>query len=319
MPYSPPFTISSKAVNLISDISIRLTCIQMEGGAPSPSLRRVCRLRSINSSLAIESNTLSLEQVTDVIDGKRVLGNPREIQEVRNAFECYDLIPSTDPCSIDDLLMTHGIMMKYLLDDAGRFRSSGVGVFSEEGLVHMAPPADLVPKLMSDLLGWLMESDDHPLIKGCVFHYEFEFIHPFSDGNGRMGRLWHTLILSKWMEALIWVPVESVIRERQSEYYDAISRSTSIGNSGPFIDFMLEALRDALDDLPHSPDPTEGLSKTEMTVLGMIRDGRFMTVDAAADQLGLSARTVSRILATLKERGLIVRTGSDKKGSWKAV
>lgn len=319
MPYCPPFTISSKAVNLVSEIIIKLTSIQMEGRTPSPKLRRVCRMKSINSSLAIENNTLSMEQVTDVIDGKRVLGNPREIQEVRNAFECYDLIPSTDPYSIDDLLKIHGIMMRYLVDDAGKFRSSGVGIFSEEWLVHMAPPANLVPELIGDLFRWLAESDDHPLIKGCVFHYEFEFIHPFSDGNGRTGRLWHTLILSKWADALAWVPVESVIKERQNEYYEAIGRSTSLGDSGPFIDFMLEALRDAMDNMPHTIEHMDGLTRTEVAVFNMIRDGMFVTIDAAAEDLDVSARTVSRALASLKEKGLIVRTGSDRKGSWKVA
>ncbi len=279
----------------------------------------MCRLRSIHSSLAIENNTLSLEQITDIIDGKGVLGNPREIQEVRNAFECYDFMPSADPNSIDDLLRIHGIMMRYLADDAGRFRHSGVGVFSDKGLVHMAPPADLVPGLMGDLFGWLRESDDHPLIKGCVFHYELEFIHPFSDGNGRMGRFWYTLILSEWMESLAWVPVESVIWGRRSEYYDAIGRSTSLGDSGPFIDFMLEALRDALEGLPRPPVSAYGLSRTESAVFDMIRDGMFLNIDAAAEDLNVSARTVSRALAVLKGRGLVERVGSDRKGSWRAV
>lgn len=317
---APPFTVSAKAIGLVSDISIRLTKLTIGGSPPSPMLRRANMIKSIQSSLAIENNSLTVSQVTDVIDGKKVLGNPREIQEVKNAFDCYDRLLEIDPYSIDDLLSIHGTMMRYLLDDAGRFRSGGVGIYAGEELIHMAPPADLVPSLMADLFDWLRNSEDHPLIKGCVFHYEFEFIHPFSDGNGRTGRLWHTAIMASWIPEMAWVPVESVVRERQSGYYDAIAASTSAADSGPFIDFMLEAIRDALDDVAKASG-TYGveLNPTENHLLGMIRTGTYTNASEAARVLSVSERTISRALKSLKDKGLIEREGPRKNGRWRAM
>ena len=317
---TPPFTVSAKAISLVSDISIKLTRLTIGGSPPSPMLRRVNMIRSIQSSLAIENNSLTVSQVTDVIDGKRVLGNAREIQEVKNAFYCYDKLSDINPYDMDDMLSVHGMMMRYLLDDAGRFRASGVGIFAGKELIHMAPPPDLVPPLMTELFDWLNSSEDHPLIKGCVFHYEFEFIHPFSDGNGRIGRLWHTAIMASWIPEMAWVPVESVVRERQSEYYDAIAASTSAADSGPFIDFMLEAIRDALDDVAKTSG-TYGieLNPTENHLLGMIRSGTYTNASMAAEALSVSERTISRALKSLREKGLIMREGTDKTGRWRAT
>lgn len=317
---TPPFTVSARAISLVSDISIKLTRLTIGGSSSSPTFRRANMIKSIQSSLAIENNSLTVSQVADVIDGKRVLGNARETQEVKNAFDCYDRLSDIDPYDMDDLLSVHGTMMRYLLDDAGRFRITGVGIFAGKELVHMAPPPDLVPSLMADLFDWLRKSEDHPLIKGCVFHYEFEFIHPFSDGNGRTGRLWHTAIMASWIPEMAWVPVESVVRERQSAYYDAIAASTAAADSGPFIDFMLEAIRDALDDVAK----TSGiygieLNPTENHLLGMIRSGTYVNTTMAAEALSVSERTISRALKSLKEKGLIVREGSDKTGVWRAM
>lgn len=196
--YTPPFTISAHAINLIAEISgqIERYAIRLEQ-SDAMKLRKANRIRTIHSSLAIEGNTLSEDEVKDIIEGKTVIAPLRQIQEVKNAIKTYELYSSLNPFSVDDLLKAHGTMMMALTDDAGRFRRGGVGVFSEKGLVHMAPPANRVPELIINLFEWLKEAKDHLLIRSCVFHYEFEFIHPFSDGNGRTGRLWQSLILGK--------------------------------------------------------------------------------------------------------------------------
>lgn len=316
MRYVPPHTVSPKAVSLIAEISMNAALLP-ESERVSLRLRRTNRLRSIQSSLSIENNSLTLGQVTDVIGGKRVLGDPREITEAKNAFDSYALIGNADPCSIDDLLTVHGIMMRGLLDDAGRFRRNGIGIYAGKDLVHLAPPPDMVPSLMGGLFAWLRDSDEHPLVKGCVFHYEFEFIHPFSDGNGRTGRLWHALILSRWVDAFEWIPVETVVRERQQEYYDAIGRSTSAGDSGPFLDFMLEAIRDAvLDARSAEIRGRTRLTETESSVLAMIRENRFGSAADAASVLSVSSRTVERALSKLKDLGFIARVGGNKTGVW---
>lgn len=287
----------------------------------NPNLRRINRIMSIHSSLAIEGNTLTMDQVTDIIDGKRVLGNPREILEVKNALSAYDLMGDLDPFDLDCLLKAHGIMMSGIIDDAGALRKTGVGVYSGERLIHLAPPYDRVPELIASLMQWTKDSKDHPLIKSCVFHYEFEFIHPFSDGNGRTGRLWHTLILSKWNDLMASIPVESMIRRHQEEYYEAISRSTADGDSGAFIEFMLEVILEAVKNTSAANriDSTHGINDTERKLLHLIVEGEFRTADEVALLMGVSKRTVERSLASLKNKGLIVREGSDKSGYWKVL
>lgn len=197
--YRPPFTVTNMIVALIADISEQIGKITIQHqGLINPRLRRENRIITIHSSLAIEHNILTIDQVTAIIDGKRVLGNPNEIQEVKNAYEAYELLLKLDPNSVEDLLSAHRLMMKDLVPENGRFRSNGVGIFNGEQLIHMAPPADLVPKLIADLFNCYKNSEVHPLIKSAVFHYEFEFIHPFAYGNGRIGRMWHSLLLGKW-------------------------------------------------------------------------------------------------------------------------
>ncbi len=202
-----------------------------------PVLRRENGIRSIHSSLAIENNSLTLEQVTAVIAGKRVLGPPREVQEVKNAFAAYDAMEAWNPSSPKDLLAAHRILMEGLIDEAGKFRTRPVGIAQGQKIVHLAPPAAGVPGLMKDLLGWLRRTDSHPLIAGCILHYELEFIHPFADGNGRIGRLWQTLVLSRWNPLFAFLPVESVIRDRQAEYYQTLAACDKIGNSTAFLPF----------------------------------------------------------------------------------
>jgi Fic family protein len=241
-PYQPPYTLTSAMLSHVADIAAAVGRLD----ALIPTLRRENRVRAIHSSLAIENNSLTLEQVTAVIAGKRVLGPPREVQEVRNAFAAYETMPSWNPSSGKDLLAAHRQLMEGLADDAGRFRSRSVGIAQGKQIVHLAPPADRVPGLMKDLLGWLKRTDSHPLVAGCVFHYELEFIHPFTDGNGRIGRLWQTLILSRWNPLFAWLPVESVIRERQADYYKVLATCDKSGNSTAFVEFLLSAILSAL-------------------------------------------------------------------------
>ena len=231
---------SAEAINLIAEISAQMERyairLEQEDGL---RLRKANRIKTIHSSLAIEGNTLSEDEVRDIIDGKNVVAPIRQIQEVKNAIATYELYPTLDAFKEKDLLKAHGVMMQALVDKPGRYRSGGVGVFGEKGIVHLAPPAERVPQLMGDLFNWLKNSKDHLLIRSCVFHYEFEFIHPFIDGNGRTGRLWQSLILGKLHPLFEHLPVENMVYANQQAYYDAIGESSKQGQSGPFIDFML--------------------------------------------------------------------------------
>jgi Fic family protein len=276
----------------------------------TPQWRRGNRIRTIQASLAIENNTLSLEQVTAVLDGKRVLGLPHEIQEVRNAFSAYEAMPGWRPDSQTHLLQAHGMLMFGLLDDAGEFRRGGVGIYRGDRLVHMAPPPSRVASLTAALLQWVGHTDLHPLIASCVFHYEFEFIHPFADGNGRMGRLWQTLLLSLWRPVLAWLPVETVIRDQQESYYSALSKADQQAEATPFVEFMLAALQQALLDAltsGHSPEPLGDQVEALLHVLygkQALKSGNIMQA------LGLSHRGSFREnhLAPALAAGLIEMT-----------
>ena len=248
--YAPPYSITDTIIYLVAEICEKVGAITIKSETPiNPQLRRKNQIRSIHSSLAIENNTLSLEQVTDVINGKRVLGPPSEIREVKNAYEAYNLLLTFDPFDIEDMLTAHKVLMADLTKEAGRFRSRGVGIFADKQLVHMAPPAKMVPEHIYNLINWAKASDTHPLIKSCVFHYELEFIHPFDDGNGRMGRMWQTLLLTQWKPLFAWLPVEELIRERQQEYYDVLAISDKAADSTVFIEFMLQIIDSALNEL----------------------------------------------------------------------
>jgi Fic family protein len=239
----------------------------------SPRLRRDNRIRTIHASLAIENNTLTLEQMAAVLDGKRVMGLPREIQEVRNAFAAYECIDRWVPASQSDLLEAHGILMAGLVDRPGEFRSGGVGVFHGDRVVHMAPPAERVQSLIADLLTWLEHTDEHPLVASCVFHYEFEFIHPFPDGNGRLGRLWQTLILSRWKPLLAYLPVETVIRDRQEDYYRVLAQADHRADATLFVEFMLEALRSAIEEAVAGDQVSDQVSDQVIRLLDGLRHG----------------------------------------------
>ncbi len=245
--YAPPFTINTAIIKLVADIAQLIGSISVsEGAGRAIQLHRTNRIKTIHGSLAIEGNTLNESQITAILEGKRVIAPIRDIQEVRNAIKAYDIIETLDPYSIEDLLSCHRILMTALLDTPGRFRTAGVGVMKGKKVIHMAPSADRVPYQIRDLLCWLKTTDHHPLIASSVFHYEFEFIHPFDDGNGRMGRLWQTLILYKWKSLFLNLPVESLIHEHQTQYYNAINNSSLHADSAVFIEFILQNIYNAL-------------------------------------------------------------------------
>ncbi len=244
MPYQPPYTLTPAIVSLVAEIAEAMGRLSLAAG-DDLRLRRVNRIRTIQGSLAIEGNTLSEAQITALLAGKPVVAPPREIQEVRNAITAYEQMGEWHPEREADLLQAHALMMQGLMDEVGRYRSGGVGVMQGERVMHMAPPARRVPLLMTDLFDWLGQSEEHALIRGAVFHYEFEFIHPFADGNGRMGRLWQTLILSQWKPLLAELPVENIVHAHQADYYQAIAQSTEKNDCAPFIHFMLQRILEA--------------------------------------------------------------------------
>lgn len=325
--YIPPFTVSTEAINLIAEISAQIEryAIRLEQ-TDGLLLRKANRIKTIHSSLAIEGNTLSEGDVRDIIDGKNVVAPIKQIQEVKNAIATYELYPKLDPFSVKDLLKAHGIMMQALVNDAGQFRRGGVGVYSENGLVHMAPPAERVPLLMNDLFAWLKSSKDNLLIRSCVFHYEFEFIHPFIDGNGRMGRLWQSLILGKLHPLFEHLPVENMVYSNQQSYYDAITASTNAGQSGPFIDFMLREIYNTLKAHKGEPLPADDeefgvkfgvkFGVNEKKVLLLLDSDATISATEIAEKTGLSKRGVEKQIKKFRDLGIVTRKGSDKNGLW---
>ena len=324
--YQPPFQMTDEITNLIVEIGEYVGAITtFENMHQNPVLRRESRIRSIYSSLAIEQNTLSLEQVTDVIEGKRVLGPPKDIREVQNAYEAYERMAVLDPYSVKNLLLAHKLLMDGLVKEAGSFRSGNVGVYAGDQLIHAGTPAKYVPDLVSQLLGWLKESKLHPLVKSCVFHYEFEFIHPFADGNGRTGRLWQSLILQKWKSIFAWLPVETLVHENQKEYYKMLGRADRAGNSTEFVAFMLRMIRDALKEISDKQgydvviNVVTNVVTNEEKILALLRQDGKCTAKTLAASLGLTERQVQRLMSRLKDNKQIVRHGSNKSGYWEVT
>lgn len=322
----PPFTVSARAVNLVAEIAglIERYAIRLEQ-ADALLLRKANRVKTIYASLAIEGNSLSESQVSDILDGKRVVAPIRQIREVKNAIKTYELYPQLNPFSVPDLLKAHGVMMEALADDAGSFRRGNVGVFAGKEIVHVAPPANRVPGLIEDLMRWTETAEDHWLIRSCVFHYEFEFIHPFSDGNGRMGRLWQSLILGKLHPLFEHLPIENMVYANQQAYYDAINTSTEQNDSGVFIDFMLHEIFDTLSRRPKASHSDVGVNVganvgvNERKILIRLSEDGSVTAKQLAASLEITPRQVERILKKLKEKELIRRVGSDKSGYWEVV
>ncbi|MFH0256557.1 Fic family protein [Vibrio rumoiensis] len=252
---TPPFTINSRILNLVAQISEKVGQLsQTLPQAVDLRLRRINQVRTIHGTLAIEGNELTQEQVTAILGGKRVIAPVKAVQEAKNAIAVYEQLLQWHPQDESDILAAHKVLMLGMVDSAGQYRQSGVGVMKAGQVIHMAPPANRVPTLMVELLAWLQQSDDHALIRSCVFHYEFEFIHPFADGNGRMGRLWQTLILAKWQPLFAYLPVENIIHQHQERYYQAINASTQQTDSAPFIEFMLGVIQQALNELDRTDE-----------------------------------------------------------------
>lgn len=319
--YKPPFTITNKILSYVSLISEKIGRITATSNLEAkPHLRRNNRIRSIHSSLKIEANSLTLGQVRDIINGKAVLGEQKEIQEVKNAYAAYGHLSGIDPYNIRHLKQFHGIMTKYLVEESGEFRSGEEGVFNGEQCIFMAPPARFVPQLMDELFAWIKEAQEyvHPLILSSVFHYEFVFIHPFSDGNGRMARLWHTAFLSKWKPVFEYIPIESQIEKFQDEYYEAISQCHIAGESTIFIEFMLLQIDKILDEISAQiSEKNEYLPEAVQKLLEVMEYDVPYTGNTLMERLGLKAKEGFRrnYLHPAVEMNLIQMTIPDKPNS----
>lgn len=323
MSYEPPFKITAKIINFVSDISASLERYKIHlEKSDSIRLRKINRMKTIHGSLAIEGNSLSEEQVTALIDGKPVIAPVKEVQEVRNAIKAYEQFMDFEPYNRKSLLKAHSIMALGLVDNPGHFRTGGVCVAGKEGIAHIAPPAYRVPFLIDDLFEWLKNAEDHILIKSCVFHYEFEFIHPFEDGNGRIGRFWQSRILAEWNEVFAQLPIENMIWEHQSEYYKAIQDSTENNDSGIFIEFMLSVILESLkkhiknDNANDSVNNNVKLTKNQRKIIEAIQQNPFITQEELSKIVGITIANINLNMKKLQSARLIKRTGSDKNGKW---
>jgi Fic family protein len=313
--YQPPFTLTPVSLRLVVEIAEAIGRLSAQvASSAALRLRRSNRIRTIQGSLAIEGNTLSEEQITAILDGKRVVAPPREIQEARNAIAAYDRFELWQPQVESDLLEAHRILMDGLLKEAGAYRRGGVGIIAGEQVIHMAPPADRVPSLMQDLLHWLRTTDQHPLVASSVFHYEFEFIHPFSDGNGRLGRLWQTLILFRWNPLFAHIPVESLVHEHQTEYYQALQSSTDQTDSAAFIEFMLRMILNAVSsaETPQvAPQVTPQVERLLQTLVAEMSREEIQSTLGLQDRKSFRARYLTPALG----EGLIEMTLPEKPNS----
>ena len=310
----PPFEITNTMIHKVAEIAELVgKLISTNQLSANPTLRRTNRIRTIHGSLAIEQNTLSLEQITAVLNGKHVLAPPKDIAEVKNAYEIYERLDELDPYSVADLLTAHGIMTRGLIGESGMFRSRPVGVVDQEGhVLHVGTLPRYVPDLVMELLNWVKTSDIHMLIRSCVFHFELELIHPFADGNGRIGRLWHTLLLSRWNPVFAWLPVESMIHARQQEYYDAINASNNAGESTAFIEFMLSTIKASLIDAIDTSDevsdmPTDKAVMRWKQIEELFESHPYIRNADVRTLCNVSAATANRILSGLVEEGKLVK------------
>ncbi len=314
--YKPPYTINSRIVHLISEISETITLLKYRTETVTlPMLRRVNRIKTLAGTLEIEGNYVGEEKITAILDGKRVEGTAQELSEVEGAIKAYEQIENYQYDKLDDLLKAHKIMTAKLLDDAGSFRTVNVAVGE-----HIAPPHTQVSTLMQQLFEWLGESDEHLLIKSCVFHYEFEFIHPFRDGNGRIGRLWQSVILMAHNPLFGILPTESIIRDHQEAYYEAIEGSTSAGECTLFIEFMLARILEAIEKVGNEVGSKVGniignLTENQQTIINSMQSNPKVSAAMLAEIVGISKRKVEENVAKLKKLGLIARVGGTR-GYW---
>lgn len=318
----PPYTITDKMLNYVSDIMKKIgEANYFESLNKYPELRRKSRIRSIHSSLAIENNQLSLFQVEDVINGKPVIGEQKDIQEVKNAYEAYEQIDKVNPYSVEDLKKIHGILTFLVEKDAGKFRNHGEGVFDGDIQIFMAPPHTMVPELMDNLFNWMNEVKDtiNPLILSSIFHYEFVFIHPFHDGNGRTARIWQTAILSHWEKAFAYLPIESMIKKNQEEYYKVIDNCNKAGNSTEFIEFMLKMIDNTIDEVANSKEMKDKsellLFENEIKIIECIKRNVLIGAKDIIEETGISDSTVRRILRKFLKDKRIEITDKNEKSS----
>ncbi len=323
MSYMPPLTITPDILNLVGSINNKTG--RVGALCPNPSLhqRRENRIRTIHSSLAIEHNSLSLEQVTALLEGKHVSGPARDILEVQNAIEAYAHLDTLNPTCIEHLLHAHGMLMRGLTSDAGRFRTGNVGVFDGDTLIHTGTPANYVPECMGNLFDWLRSTTLPALLASCVFHYEFEFIHPFSDGNGRTGRLWQSLILGAWEPLFLWLPIETMVKENQQRYYQALAASNAEASSTNFVEFMLHIIDDTLVEALSVHGSTEeefagedAITNTAGALLQFLQENPCSSLAYAARELGISVRQAERLASKLQGDGLLRREGNKRGGRW---
>ncbi|MEA1891285.1 MAG: Fic family protein [Campylobacterota bacterium] len=322
--YKPPYTITNKILTLSNNIVELLTELKhIKKELNTPKLRKKNRIKSITGTLQIEGNSFDLEKVTNLINGKTVLGTMREIEEVKGAIAAYDYLETYNYKNEKDLLKAHKFLMQNLLSNAGAYRHSNVGVGGADGVTHVAPPPNMVPELMGELFTWLNTTDDNLLIASCVFHYEFEFIHPFNDGNGRVGRLWQSVILNQYKNVFGSIPIESVVRENQEAYYQALEDAGSVGESTPFIEFMLGIILTTLEqtkkeNVPKNVPKNVPLKRLDK-VLKIIAKNRDITILELSAQLNVTDKTIKRDIAKLKDENKLIRVGSLKSGHWEIV
>lgn len=321
MSHQPPFAITTKIVNLVGEISEMITQVSIMQKEPL-KLRKASLIKTLAGTLQIEGNTLDEDKITALLDGKKVLGTVREVAEAKGAIELYDKIDKFDFKSQADLLKSHKILMQELLKDCGKYRQANVGVGGESGVTHVAPPYDRVPDLMRDLFEWINSTNTHPLIASSVFHYEFEFIHPFSDGNGRIGRFWQSLMLYKYKDAFSYIPIEGMIRQKQKEYYRALEESGAAGESTPFIEYMLEVILQTLKELEKKSIPNNAQQNTQQNaqqILNEISKDKYITIKQLSFICKLGTRTVQKIINELKNQNRLERVGANKGGYWEVL
>lgn len=323
----PPYTITDKMLNLATKIMEKIgEANYFESLNRFPELRRKTRIQSIHSSLAIENNQLSLFQVEAVINGKAVIGEQKDIQEVKNTYKAYEEIDNVNPYSVDDLKKIHGILTFAIEDDSGKFRNHGEGFYDENDIcIFTCPPHTIVPVLMDNLFNWMNNAKEevNPLILSSIFHYEFVFIHPFSDGNGRTARLWQTAILAHWKDLFKYIPIESIIKKHQEEYYTAIQNCNNIGNSNEFIEFMLKVIDEAVDGmiLTSNQETTQETTQktTQEKIIDLMKKNPSITQVEMAKVLNLTRDGIAYNIKILREKGIIERVGSTKNGYWKVL
>jgi Fic family protein len=337
-----PYTITIKTADYLTKIAETVTRLEYGTGFKRDiKLHRKNRVRSIHSSLAIEGNTLSLDEVTDVVEGKLVAGRQAEVKEVKNAYEAYDRIMTFDPYSVKDFLKAHRLMTDGLVKESGKFRNGDVGVFDGDVVIHRGARPQFVPQLIGELLAWAKTTELHPVLRSAIVHCEIETIHPFADGNGRMGRLWQTLILAKWNEVFAWIPMESLVYEKRPQYYDALQSAQRLNDSGEFIEFTLSAILDALEaQAKQMNKATSGTAsskeklidefvenadefvekfvenETQRTIVRLLIAQPTISAKRIAEEVGMSSRGVQKSIDALKKRGVVERIGSAKGGHW---